>query len=85
MAMIASSSQYEIVHALRHALECHEAARRPEIPAFSTGSSSLDRLLPEAGLPRGALVEYLAGLGSGATALALIAATKACSRSVRWW
>jgi hypothetical protein len=38
----------------------------------------LDRILPGQGLHRGTLIEYLAEIGSGAAALALIAARQAC-------
>jgi RecA/RadA recombinase len=47
--------------------------------ATTTGCSALDRLLPEGGLRRGTLVEWLsAAPGSGAATLALIAAREAC-------
>ncbi len=45
---------------------------------FSTGSRALDRLLPEKGIRRGSLVEWLSSdLGSGAGTLALLAAQRA--------
>ena len=48
-------------------------------PAVSTGSESLDRLLPQGGFSGGMLVEYLgAGIASGAQTLALLAAREAC-------
>lgn len=42
------------------------------------GSSSLDALLPQAGLSRGSLVEYVAETGNAATLLTLVAAREAC-------
>ena len=49
------------------------------LTTVSTGSALLDRLLPGGGLERGSLVEWLAaGPGSGATSLALLAASQAC-------
>ncbi len=75
--MLASSSQGEVVEALRERLYKLQTARRPA-GAFSCGCTALDRALPGRGLHRGTLVEYLAPLGSGATALALIAGREAC-------
>jgi protein ImuA len=55
------------------------AARRPAGgPPVSTGCASLDRLLPERGFRRGALVEWLSpGDGTGAGTLALLTAREA--------
>jgi len=65
--------------------ELREQLRAASSPAIchdptllSTGAAPLDRLLPEGGLRRGMLVEWLsAGRGSGAALLALIAAREA--------
>jgi protein ImuA len=76
--MLAMSSQCEIVEALRERVHRLEIARRPAVPAFSSGCGALDRALPGQGLHRGTLIEYLAEIGSGAVALALIAAREAC-------
>src|SRR5580698_9666805 len=76
--MLASSSQCEIVEALREQVQRLEIARRPAVPSFSSGCGALDRILPGQGLHRGTLIEYLAEIGSGAVALALIAARQAC-------
>src|SRR5690242_9807019 len=51
--------------------------RRSE-ETISSGSPGLDRLLPQAGWPRGSLVEWLSEEpGSGAATLALVAAREA--------
>ena len=76
--MLALSSQCEIVEALREQVQRLEIARRPAVPSFSSGCGALDRILPGQGLHRGTLIEYLAEIGSGAAALALIAARQAC-------
>ncbi|HEX3997263.1 MAG TPA: hypothetical protein VHX65_01815 [Pirellulales bacterium] len=76
--MLASSSQAEIVDALREQVQRLEVARRPAVPSFSSGCGALDRILPGQGLHRGTLVEYLAEIGSGGAALALIASREAC-------
>jgi hypothetical protein len=56
-----------------------EGERRPVDPRpLSSGCSSLDRLLPGSGFPRGSLVEWLAdGEGAGAETLAFLAAREA--------
>lgn len=68
--MLASTSQRETVDALREQLQAEEAVR----PEFSSG---LVGNLPPT-FRRGALVEYLAEGGSGATAVALLTAREAC-------
>jgi protein ImuA len=69
--MLALSSQADIVAALRQQLHRWEGSDKPTFP------SGLEGILPD-GFHRGTLVEYLADCGSGATALALIAAGEAC-------
>jgi protein ImuA len=69
--MLAPSSQREIVDALRQRLQEERLAKHEEFPSGLAGE------LP-ATFRRGTLVEYLADGGSGATALALIAAREAC-------
>jgi hypothetical protein len=66
------------VEALRQRVQRLEIARRPVVPSFSSGCGALDCALPGHGFQRGTLVEYLAEIGSGAAALALIAARQAC-------
>lgn len=68
--MLASANQRETVDALRQQLRAEEAVR----PQFSSG---LAGKLPET-FRRGALVEYLADSGSGATTVALLTAREAC-------
>jgi hypothetical protein len=69
----------EIVQSLAEQVRQIETARRPAgAGVVSSGSESLDRLLPEGGFRRGSLVEYLAaGGGSGAGSLAFVAAAQA--------
>lgn len=68
--MLARSSQRETVEALRQCLR-EEGTARPEF--FSGFAGDLPRTIR-----RGTLVEYLAENGSGATALAMMAAREAC-------
>ncbi len=69
-----------LVAALRGQIERLESSRWPrDEQPVSTGCETLDRLLPERGLRRGTLVEWLAaGSGSGAETLALGVAGRAC-------
>ncbi len=68
----------EVVAALAEQVRRLEGARRPVAEGvISSGCGPLDRLLPERGLRRGTLVEWLGGPGSGAGLLALIAAGQA--------
>jgi protein ImuA len=70
----------QVIAQLREALRRCEGDHRPTgEPRSSTGCGELDRLLPEGGLGRGVLVEWLASSeGSGAMWLALAAAREAC-------
>jgi protein ImuA len=65
---------------LRREVARLEGNRPPEDDqALSTGSPELDRLLPEGGLRRGTVIEYLStAAGGGAGILALGAARSAC-------
>jgi hypothetical protein len=71
--MLASTSQRETVDALREQLRAEEVIR----PEFSSGLSGQ---LPQT-FRRGALIEYLADNGSGATTVALLTAREACQDS----
>ncbi|MBN2475205.1 MAG: hypothetical protein JXB62_11390 [Pirellulales bacterium] len=68
------------IETLRRQISRLEGGQRPRDTApVATGCGPLDRLLPERGLRRGTLVEWLAaGAGSGAETLALQAARQAC-------
>ena len=76
---MASASRREIVDQLRSELRHWENVRGPQpLSTLSTGWSASDKLLPENGLRRGCLVEWLAAEpGSGAGTLALAAAREA--------
>jgi len=76
---MAPSSRRQIVAQLRSELQHWEKARDAERSSLlSTGWSDLDKILPENGLRRGGLVEWLAAApGSGAGTLALAAAREA--------
>ena len=76
---MAPSSRRQIVAQLRSELRHWESARDAErSPLLSTGWAELDKILPENGLRRGCLVEWLASEpGSGAGTLALAAAREA--------
>jgi protein ImuA len=72
-------SRRDLVRALEARVRRWESARRPAGKPVTTGSPVLDRLLPNHGLNRGGLVEWLCdGVGSGATTLALFTARAAC-------
>ena len=75
-----STRQADTVQALAEQVRRIETGRRPDAHRVVTsGSPPLDRLLPEAGLRRGTLVEWLfPGIGSGAGTLAMLAAREAC-------
>jgi RecA/RadA recombinase len=69
-----------LVADLRERLHQIETSRRPAVlHPVSTGCTALDGLLPERGLTRGTLVEWLGqDEASGAGMLALTAAWQAC-------
>jgi len=71
-------SRRQVVEALQEQLKHLKTARHPWNETVSSGSPSLDRLLPQRGFVRGTLVEWLAAEGSGAATLALIVAREAC-------
>ena len=72
-------SRREVVRVLEARVRRWESARRPTGEAVTTGSPTLDRLLPDRGLRRGGLVEWLSdGPGGGAMTLALFTARAAC-------
>jgi protein ImuA len=63
----------------RKIIRLEESRRGGRHPAVSTGCGPLDEMLPEGGVRRGALVEWLAaGEGSGSGTLALLCAREAC-------
>jgi len=73
-------SPQELVATLQQQIARLETGRRPEAATVSSGCPPLDNLLPEKGLRRGTLVEWLSeGEGTGATTLALLAARQACA------
>jgi hypothetical protein len=62
--------------------QCETARRRNTTAVVSTGYAVLDRFLPQGGLHRGTLAEWVAReQGSGATTLALTAARQACGET----
>jgi protein ImuA len=78
--LLDSPSPARIVDSLREQVRRIEGQRRVEddLAVFSSGAPPLDRLLPEGGLLRGQLIEWLgAGQASGAGTLALLAAREA--------
>jgi len=68
------------VEALRRQIAQLEDCRRREgIARISSGCGPLDRILPQGGIRRGTLIEWLAeGEGGGAGTLAWLAAREAC-------
>ncbi len=79
--LIHVEARSRLVQALREQIAKLEGARRPrhDGAAVPSGCDCLDRLLPQRGLRRGTLVEWLAaGDGAGAETLALGTARQAC-------
>jgi hypothetical protein len=76
------SERQALVQALAEQMRQCETARRcsPEA-TISTGYPALDRWLPDGGLHRGTLVEWLPRDGGAATTLALAAARQACGEN----
>jgi protein ImuA len=72
--MTQPSIPHPSLETLRQQLRRLESAHRQEGERFSSGCSALDRLVD---FRRGTLIDYLADAGSGAAALALIAAREA--------
>jgi cell division inhibitor SulA/protein ImuA len=70
--------QASLLAKLQHEIASLEQARQPVGESISTGCAALDRLLPQHGLRRGTLVEWLAADGCGAVTLALRTAQEAC-------
>jgi hypothetical protein len=77
------SSRETLLRALTEQVrQCETARRRNTTAVVSTGYAVLDRFLPQRGLHRGTLVEWLVREGgSGATTLALAAARQACGET----
>jgi len=75
-----ASSASEVMQSLQNQIRGLETSRRrTDVDTVSTGCSGLDSLLPDGGLVRGTIIEWLAdGPGSSAAALSLIAARNAC-------
>lgn len=71
-------SREQIVAALQERMRRVENAHHLQYERLTTGIAALDRLLPEGGFARGALVEWLGEPGAGASSLALAAAREAC-------
>lgn len=77
-----SSSTIDTLRALNEQIQRFERARRGNVATdrISSGYLELDRWLPDRGLSRGILVEWLASQrGSGAVTLALTTARQACA------
>ena len=77
------SSRETLIRTLTEQMRQYGTAHPQNITAVvSTGYAVLDRALPQGGLHRGTLVEWLAREGgSGATTLALAAARQACGEA----
>ena len=71
-------SRDQIVAALQQQMRQVENAHHFLCEGVTTGIAALDRLLPQGGFPRGAIVEWLGEPGAGASTLALLAAREAC-------
>jgi hypothetical protein len=71
-------SREQIVAALQQQMRLAENAHHTHCEGVTTGIAALDRLLPQGGFSRAALVEWLGEPGAGASTLALLAAREAC-------
>jgi len=79
MSSVADSTAEVLGQLSRQIEQLHLAGRPQGLPPVSSGLPELDRLLPEGGLARGTLVEWVAAApGSGAGTLALLTAREAC-------
>src|SRR3990172_4624933 len=77
--VVGADSRCLVIQDLKAKLRQLERTGRPRGEAVFTGIEGLDRLLPEGGVRRGTLVEWLsAGNGRGAGTLALVCARQAC-------
>src|SRR3990172_9344057 len=77
--VVGADSRCLVIQDLKAKLRQLERTGQPRGEAVFTGIEGLDRLLPEGGVRRGTLVEWLsAGEGSGAGTLALVCARQAC-------
>lgn len=74
----ANTAQADVMERLKQGVRRLEKDQRPNFGRVTSGSRSLDSLVGEGGLRRGSLVEWLGEPGSGATALASVAAREAC-------
>lgn len=81
MKMPTGATRSEIISVLREQIRRIGGGRpNHEEAMVSTGCEGLDRLFPEKGIRRGALVEWIGdGSGHGAGTMALIAARQACA------
>jgi len=77
------SNPQEQLCKLRTQLAALERSPRAVSRRISSGCAALDRILPAHGFRAGTLVQWIAAPGSGAAALALIAAREACRAEAR--
>jgi protein ImuA len=73
-----SSACRQVVESLEVKISRLQKARTSQYGCVTTGNSGFDRLLPDRGLRRGTLVEWVAQPAAGAATLALVAARHAC-------
>ena len=73
----AKLSQAEVMERLKRGVRRLEKDQRPDFGRVTSGSRGVDGLVGEGGFRRGSLVEWLGEPGSGATALASVAAREA--------
>lgn len=71
-------SREQIVAALQQQMRLAENAHHVQCERVTTGIAALDRLLPQGGVSRGTLVEWLGEPGAGRSTLALLTAREAC-------
>jgi len=72
-----AATQAEVMERLKQGVRRLEKDLRPDFGRVTSGSRGVDGLVGEGGFRRGTLVEWLGELGSGATALASVAAREA--------
>ncbi|MBX7166608.1 MAG: hypothetical protein K1X74_09705 [Pirellulales bacterium] len=81
----AADSRRQTVERLAEQVRCFESPRIDPAGIVRTGCTALDRLLPQRGFRRGALIEWIAAVQGGvATTLALVAAREACGAAGHW-
>lgn len=77
-SLLPPNSPAKVFELLQRSVQRLEGEVRTDWGRVSSGSPTLDKILPESGFRRGSLVEWLGEAGSGVTTMAFVAAREAC-------